>query len=238
MMKTSVIALILLLLVGFCSRKPDSVKPMTMTEEERQDYKEATAPPIPIEDQNRPIISRVEFSPAEMTVQTDISIKPTLQRDEPGVTYKCRWFINEKEQLDLDALTLPHDRFHKKDVVHCIIKAKNGNVESPELHSDFRIILNSDPAIEPLPLTPFRLPGELSYQIKASDPDGDSLTYDLLSPLDMGVVVDRGSGKIIWAVDASMLRSLPKSLEIRFKVSDQDGGQAEGFITMNLSGIQ
>jgi hypothetical protein len=123
-----------------------------------------------------------------------------------------------------------------------------GKTEAKPTDSDKVTIGNSPPIINLISIPPFDVPGEFRYNITAEDPDGDTLTYRLLEPLDRGIVIDRKSGVLKWYITEaptaednqgesteSDIPAIPGSIKIVFEVSDSDDATAIGSIDINLA---
>ncbi len=88
--------------------------------------------------------------------------------------------------------------------------------------------VNDRPVITSLPRTSIRLGGTDLYQVAASDPNNDPLTYTLVAP-PAGMVVD-ANGLVSWQPDPSQLGDHP----IRLRASDGRGGTASQDFTLRV----
>jgi hypothetical protein len=73
---------------------------------------------------------------------------------------------------------------------------------------------------------------QLSYQVKATDADGDSLTYSLVEG-PQGMAIDAKSGVITWP-------NVPENqqkLDLKVKVSDGNNGEIIYPVTVNFSNV-
>jgi hypothetical protein len=68
-----------------------------------------------------------------------------------------------------------------------------------------------------------------TYQVKASDPDGDSLTYAAASPAN-GIMIDPATGLLQWNVPPEF----QGKRDVVITVSDGQGGTASYVITINI----
>lgn len=68
-----------------------------------------------------------------------------------------------------------------------------------------------------------------TYQVKASDPDGDTLTYSLESPLN-GMTIDPSSGLLKWVVPSEF----KGKKDVTVVVSDGNGGSAKYNIDITI----
>jgi hypothetical protein len=83
------------------------------------------------------------------------------------------------------------------------------------------IIGDALPSIQPLPGSHTFNGSEYSYQVKAADPDGDTLTYSLKSAPD-GMTIDPSKGLIRWNVPPDFKGKFPYTVS----VADGVGGVA------------
>jgi hypothetical protein len=181
------------------------------------------------------------FKPDNPTAFDDLTVIPVLNEefasDESAlseVVFSYRWIVQNREIADAKGDTLERQHYKKKDWVQCRVRASFNGRRTPEFRSKVIAIQNSLPELQPRRVEPFTVPGEVRYQISASDPDNDPLTYALLSPLNLGIRLDARTGLIAWTVDEVQAKdSAP--VTIRFAVSDPDGGKVESSITFSFS---
>ena len=148
--------------------------------------------------------------------------------DGEPVTLKYQWFIDDREVPgEGEELTLAGVK--KGSWVHVRVSTNDGTAEGSWKYSPKHQVVNS------LPVVKSRLPAEIpsdrkfSYRIVAEDPDGDTLTYDLVkSP--PGMVL---SGSTLeWDVPDEVLG---KRVEVVVNISDGDGGQTICTLSMKIN---
>ena len=223
MKKAQIIAVFLLLVFSLaCSRKKEET---TAVGEVKVPGKTERAPEEAPLIEPALVIAGVNFYPDKPYGHKPIQARPRLETEvEEFTVYTFRWFVNSEEVEGLPGPDLPAAAFKKHDWVHCMVKARVGEAESAWYKSNLIRILNSPPLIEELPPPDFNLPGTFRYQVKAHDEDGDELTYVLLSPLDLGIVLDPESGLLTWSITPELLPKLEdQTISIRFEVRDEDG---------------
>ena len=92
-----------------------------------------------------------------------------------------------------------------------------------------RTILNSPPAIEGH--DQFQFDGDnVTFQVHASDADGDPLTY-VLKDAPAGMVIDRKTGRIRWPVSPETVGRIPFTVE----VSDGVGGSTTAQLAVTIA---
>lgn len=180
------------------------------------------------------------YSPENPTAFDDVTITPFLNEgfsnDESilkDVTFEYRWIVQNKEIADVKGNKLEKKYFKKKDWIQCRVRGFLKSQKTPEFRAKVISIQNSPPVLNLQPTDEFAVPGEFTYQITASDPDNDPLTYSLIAPLDLGININTETGLIVWPINEDLAKKSPAN-EIKFAVSDNDGGKAEGSIIINF----
>ncbi|MBN2345633.1 MAG: hypothetical protein JXO51_04520 [Candidatus Aminicenantes bacterium] len=186
-------------------------------------------------------LREIRFTPARIDATSDLSAEPVLLQALPEdieAGYEYRWYVNDEPLPEAEGPTLGHGSYAKGQWIFCEARASLEGRSGPWLHSKYVQVANALPQVAAAPLERFEVPGEIAYRIAASDPDGDPLTYELLSPLDQGIVLDPRTGELSWSLDAGKVEKLGQAIEIRFAVSDGDGGKTSGSITLNFTSVR
>jgi hypothetical protein len=180
-------------------------------------------------------ISAVRLSTDNLYANTDLNAEVEVAPPVPeGVSFEYRWYITNQEVADANGPTLKGGTFRKHQWVFCEARAMTGNKVSDWLKSDFVRIANSPPQVESVSVESFTVPGKFRYQIKASDIDNDELTYELISPLDAGIALDKKSGLLTWSLDNALVEKLGEKIEISISVSDSDAQPTTGSLTLRF----
>jgi hypothetical protein len=176
-----------------------------------------------------PEIGTVHLVPKAPTTGGKVKASVTYSDpDEDPVTLKYQWFIDDREVPGAgEELTLAGVK--KGSWVHVRVSTHDGTAAGSWKYSPKHQVVNS------LPVVKSHLPAEIpsdrkfSYRIVAEDPDGDTLTYDLVkSP--PGMVI---SGSTLeWDVPDEVLG---KRVEVVVNISDGDGGQTICTLSMNIN---
>ncbi|MDR2642854.1 MAG: putative Ig domain-containing protein, partial [Planctomycetaceae bacterium] len=90
---------------------------------------------------------------------------------------------------------------------------------------------NNTPIIEKIYDSEVAVGRNVSWQVQASDPEGDILSYHLIEP-PSGMVIDHRTGKIDWSVP---LDAASQIYEIKVLVTDQRGGKTTMEFAVNVS---
>ncbi len=149
-----------------------------------------------------PEIAEVKIDPAEPSSIHLIRAVPVLEnRRMKGVKFVYKWFVNGDEVPREDKKLLPAKYYKKGDRVFCEVVGSRARYQSKPVESKKVEIANSKPVLNLVPVNHFEIPGRFSYSIQAKDPDGDTLTYRLIEPLDKGIAIDPETGAITWDID-------------------------------------
>ena len=156
---------------------------------------------------------------------TPLTAEPVYSGVLPeGTEFRHEWIVNNKKVPEVTGAMLEPSHFKKKAWVSCrVVPTWPDGKKGDEVRSKFVRIANAPPTLTIPPLEPFQAPGEFRSRIQGVDPDGDDLTYELLAPLDQGIVLDAKSGALSWKLDPDLIKRLGDSVEIKVAVSDGDG---------------
>ncbi len=195
----------------------------------------ATSSGQPVAVENSLRLSQVRLTPSPLTAADDLTAEPVLLDPASKMTaFEFRWFVNDQPLNEFTGPVLKRGSFKKKQWVSCEVRAINEEHQGPWLHSKNVRVSNTPPQLKSSPLADFAVPGELSYSVSASDPDGDVLSYELLSPLEQGIVIDPKTGLLTWKIEKKTVEKLGETIEIKFAVKDNDGGSTNGSVTLHL----
>jgi hypothetical protein len=250
------IFIISLLLLVFCGKNKDAsggripagkTDNAALNENDQNDVMETgenmQAPANPAEASAEFAIKECAYSPENPTAFDDVTVTPVLNdvfannaEVLKDVTFEYRWIVNNKE-IAVQGNMLEKSYFKKKDWVQCRVRGFLKGRKTPEFRAKVISIQNAPPVVDLQPVAEFAAPGEFTYQIKASDPDNDPLTFSLIAPLDLGITLNSETGLFTWPVDRAQAKKT-EAVEIKFSVSDPDGGKVEASIKLNFSSKQ
>lgn len=150
-------------------------------------------------DASLPLLAEVKVEPAFPTVADLVRALPRFKENTgKPVPLEYRWYVNgdlvEKEA----SAVLAQGVYKRGDRLQCRARSGRGDW----MQSETVEVENASPRFRAKPVTPFDIPGEFFHQVFADDPDGDSVTYRLVSPLARGVELDPRTGIIRWRIES------------------------------------
>ncbi|MBM4136346.1 MAG: hypothetical protein FJ241_05865 [Nitrospira sp.] len=191
-------------------KKGDSVQVKVLIGEQEIASNQITIKNIP------PAIVRAKIVP-ETPKSNDILKVDAIgnDRDKDAVSFLYEWSKNEKSAGSGASLQGP---FKRDDKISVKITPYDGTDYGQPITLATHIY-NSPPNALRDGIEKFEN-NIYSYQVKATDPDGDTLTYDL-KKAPAGMVIDKTSGLITWKITEKESGKYPVTIEI----SDGHGGR-------------
>jgi hypothetical protein len=146
-----------------------------------------------------PVVSEVWIEPQTPTIQNDLKVhEKSVDPDDDSIFFSYQWEKNGTALLEERKEILGQDRFKKGDTITVTIVPDDREIMGVPKKSAPVTILNSAPIIKSSP--PFSMNGtKYVYQIKASDPDNDPITFSLKSG-PKGMEIDQKTGLIQWEI--------------------------------------
>ncbi len=184
-------------------------------------------------------IISLTLTPEAPSVLDDVTAVPVLA--SPGrenVEFQYQWFINGHEVEQANGDTMQKSSLKKGAWLFCQARVVAGRQDSPFHRSDIIRVRNSLPILNLAPMAAFEVPGNIQYKVAASDPDGDMLFYELVSPLDQNIILDPTTGLLTWKLDVDAVEKLGESIDIQFAVKDDEGEKTFGSITLRFAKLQ
>lgn len=144
------------------------------------------------------------------------------------VTITYQWSKNDVTLFETSDTLLLSGDFKRGDKISLRVIPDDGKSKGMPI-SVVMFVANSSPVIKPSPET-FRFDGNVySYQVKATDPDGDPLSYSLKSA-PAGMIIDPSTGLIKWNVPHEFTGKTP----ITISVTDGHGGELLQSLTIEI----
>jgi hypothetical protein len=141
--------------------------------------------------------------------------------DRDAVSYTYQWGVNGKYVTGPGKeTTFRTTGLYKKDRLYVTVTPSDGDSIGEPRASDISILSNSAPVITSTPN--YTVADNIyTYQVSATDQDGDSLTYNLVkSP--PGMTIDHATGLIQWEVPRTATEK--QEFVVKISVDDGDGG--------------
>ncbi len=166
-----------------------------------------------------PVIERIAILPALPTADADLTVAIEV-RDPDGdpVEVDPQWWVDDRPLPRERGRTLARGRFRKGDVVQVAVEASDGQLTTLGRSPRVRI-RNSPPSILNRTRDLERLDG---YRIRAEDPDGDVLSFQL-DDAPPGLSIDPASGFLRWRGSETQGAG---TYRVGIRVQDPDGAFA------------
>lgn len=175
----SLLRLSSVLLLSACVEKPDGPPPLP----DQPPSVDTASFEAPVEEQVArgeggnlpPKITALELTPTDPTASTDLRVVAQASDPEGGMaTLRYAWVVNGRELPGEEGTRLAAARFRKGDHVRVRVSASDGLDTTVQDSAEVQVG-NSPPQLITRP-SDFR--GQLDgFEVKASDPDGDRLSY-------------------------------------------------------------
>jgi hypothetical protein len=161
-----------------------------------------------------PVVQEVWIDPNAPTAKDSLkAFEKSVDPDGDSVFLTYQWEKNGVVLLDERKEILEQGRFKKGDMITVAIVPDDREIMGTAKKSAPVTILNSAPTIDSSP--PFSMDGtKYVYQIKASDPDNDPITFSLKSgPKSMKI--DEKTGLIQWEIQKEDKGTHSIEIEVR-----------------------
>lgn len=172
-----------------------------------------------------PRIVKAKLSPQIPRVNSIIYVEiEAYDVDNDNIDFKYRWYLNGKFVSDRDILDIEKKR---GDIITVEITPYDNEIEGKIVKLETRVF-NSVPVVSES--TPLFEDNIYRYQVVATDPDGDTLTYKL-QDAPRGMSIDPTKGIVTWKVDSSY----KGEIEYKILISDNHGGEVLIPVTVEIS---
>jgi len=183
-------------------------------------------------------------------VENDISAVPVLSDKDASSQFIFSWFVNDKEIPGEKETLLSREYFRENDWVYCRVKIDDPKVSFPEFLSKRIRIKGPLPELNLEPPEEFKPPGIFRYKINAKMPDVEnfepnyddedeidpekSVKFELISPVDKGIIINPLTGEITWNITKELLSELGEKIKIKFSVISPSGRKISSSISLTL----
>jgi hypothetical protein len=177
-----------------------------------------------------PKVTAVSLLP--QTAPPGVKLEAQVEASDPDhdrvdLTYK--WFRNDAMIKEGDEAFLDTTGFAARDRIVVEATAHDPAASGNSLRSDPLVLGNSPPKIVSVPPAP-GAPDRFEYPVRATDPDGDHLTYQLeVAP--PGMTIGEESGQIAWQIPSDQ----HGTFHVKIVAKDGRGGIASQEFDLNLT---
>jgi|WetSurSiteA1Bulk_404760.scaffolds.fasta_scaffold06230_3 hypothetical protein len=233
------VILLAILIIHGCKGKEEtpSTKVPAVTEQQgqttgTQGVPSIEKPGVPLQEAARnkpPLITKFNIEPKYPVIGDTVRAEvETVDRDEDAVTVAYQWVKNDVLLEETSNTLLLAGGYKRGDKLSVKATPDDGKVKGTTL-TVVVTIANASPVVKGVP-EPFKLNGDLyTYQVKATDPDGDGLTYALKEAPD-GMTIDPKKGFIQWKVPPDVTGTSSHTVS----VTDGQGGETTATITLDI----
>ncbi len=177
-----------------------------------------------------PSISEINLANPQIHKGIDIELQPVAtDQEEDPISFTYQWFINGVEVPDNNTAVLPRDLFSREDRIAVMITPSDGKDTGPTFTTKEFAIPNAPPHLSTAKAPAFD-GSTLEYQVEASDPDGDRLSYSI-SGAPEGMTIDSRSGMLSYVRKPGD----QGTYNIDIIISDNLGGVTTASFTLTLN---
>lgn len=151
--------------------------------------------------------------------------------DGDTVSYSYEWFRNGELVIGQGTENLPPELVRKGDRISAAATPFDGETRGARVVSAEVTITNSPPVIASQPPVGPTANNLYVYPVKASDPDGDPVTFSLGPSVPKGMTIDPQSGKLQWALSPES----SGTFLIEIIATDKDGAKGVQRYRMTVS---
>ena len=169
-----------------------------------------------------PSVASISFMPdnpqaGSLITATAVGTDP----DGDNVAFSYQWFANGVAASEIrKSNEFNTSGLKKKDQVAVVVTPADDAGAGKPLQSDILVLVNSAPKITSTPPTSISN-SVYTYQVTATDPDGDKLSYGLLTA-PAGMQINSSTGLIQWGLPAQVTEK--QEIPVKIRVDDGDGG--------------
>jgi hypothetical protein len=176
-----------------------------------------------------PVIKEVRIEPKMAYANDHLKIHIKSEDiDEDSIYYSYRWEKNGVVLTEERTDVLGKDQFKKGDVISVTVTLDDRESQGLSKKSEPITVLNSPPIIVSSPPTSVE-ENDYIYQVKAYDPDNDSISFALKSAPER-MEIDKETGLIRWAIRGQDRGT--HSIEI--EASDKEGAKSFQRFVLNV----
>jgi len=176
-----------------------------------------------------PVITTVKIAAPHIVSGSDLQVIPEAEDvDGDSVNFDFHWSVNGDSLPELTGPVLPGKYIHRNDLIELMVIPSDQFEKGPSFEGFGFRVPNSPPKITSQPPQKFSS-WTYEYQVIASDPDGDPLSYRLeQNPNGMNI---SAAGLLSWPLENVQ----PGAYTFEIVVEDPQGLRSRQSYTLNLS---
>ena len=166
------------------------------------------------------------------TARTGDKLEAQVEASDPdhdGIDLTYKWFRNDEVIKEGDQSFLDTTGFSTQDKIMVEVTANDPSIAGNSLKSEPFVLGNSAPKIVSTPPMS-SAEDRFDYPVKATDPDGDQLTYQL-EAAPPGMMISPESGHIAWQIPSNQAGTF----HIKVVAKDGHGGMATQEFDLRLT---
>ncbi len=176
-----------------------------------------------------PKIAEIQLANPQVHRGVDMQLIPVAEDPEGDqIRFSYQWYINGVEVEGNNTAVLPGDQFRRGDRISVMVTPTDDRDTGPTFATKEVVIPNASPSVS-MEQVPSIVDNRLDYQVVATDPDGDPLTFTLAGG-PPGMTIHEQTGRISW----TRQNGQEGQYDIDIVVSDGVGGQTSVMFTMTL----
>ena len=175
-----------------------------------------------------PQVVSVSVTPENICRGVDITAVPVgSDADGDPVRYSYKWIVNDQEQPG-DTPVLRGDRIKCGDRVSVKVTPSDSYGAGREYATQSFVIPSAAPYFVSHPPTTFSGDTYI-YEARAEDPDGDAISYALVSP-PSGMTINNNTGRLEWQVARQT-----RNYDVEIEAKDSKGASARQRYTLAIT---
>ncbi len=178
-------------------------------------------PPVIVKN-SPPVVTTVSLNPVPAFVGTLITaVAEGSDHDGDPVTFTYQWLVNGRNVPGAEAAQFNTEGLKKKDTVTALVTPFDGEDRGSPVSTKYLTLSNRNPDITSTPTAGLQ-DGVYSYQVTASDADGDPISFSLATA-PPGMTIGQSTGLIRWQPNGFTGK---QQITVKVAAEDDDGGTA------------
>jgi hypothetical protein len=177
-----------------------------------------------------PVMTAATLKPAPAYAGDTITVAAEARdHDGDAVQFRHQWFVNNVAVAGGESGSFPTAGLKRKDAISAEVTPFDGEDKGQPMTTGFVVLANRTPDITSAPPSGLQN-GVYSYQVQAKDPDGDKLSFSVVSG-PQGMIIDPSTGLLRWQPQGVTGR---QEMRVKIAVEDAEGAVAYQEFSLNL----